>query len=261
MRYELDWKRALRVTPLLLAAGLCASLLAQFASVPSALVRPLRFLDLIDHHRVTHTWGPNFIYAMIGEALGEMRVDERGDLTRTINVYRETWSPDMKGLRVGDSSLRVERGQSPWFDSIQGDEAVVVAASRMTGRSTLRVDAAATCTGSEAQSAGCHDGVKGAGEADVDCGGALCARCALGKTCAEDSDCASGRCGSGVCVASASDHGTTAEFLFTYLDSDWHRESFAHHMLNGEMGGASYLNPFLPWLTRPAAVGEPGWTE
>ena len=109
---------------------------------------------------------------------------------------------------------------------------------------TLRVDAAATCTGSSAQSAGCHDGVKGAGEADVDCGGALCARCALGKTCAEDNDCASGRCGSGVCVASASDHGTTAEFLFTYLDSEWHRESFAHHMLNGEMGGASYLNPY-----------------
>ena len=127
------------------------------------------------------------------------------------------------------------------------DGALHLARSRPSGGgevARLRVDAVAMCTGSRAQSAGCQDGAKGAGEADVDCGGALCARCALGRTCAEGSDCASGRCQSGVCTASASDHGRTAEYLYPYLDSARHRESFAHHMLNGAMGGASYLNPY-----------------
>merc|ERR1719258_762228 len=90
----------------------------------------------------------------------------------------------------------------------------------------------------------CADGAQGAGETDVDCGGPLCRRCALGAGCAVDNDCASGRCAGGTCLESVSTHGTTADFLYAYFDSDWHRNSFAHHMLNGEMGGASYLNPY-----------------
>ena len=106
----------------------------------------------------------------------------------------------------------------------------------------LRVDT--PCAASTAPAGPCQDGAKGADETDIDCGGALCKRCALQKACAVDSDCVSGRCASNVCLASVSTHGLTADFLYEFLDSARHRESFAHHMLNGEMGGASYLNPY-----------------
>ena len=47
----------------------------------------------------------------------------------------------------------------------------------------------------------CEDGARDAGESDTDCGGpGSCARCAKGRTCGVDSDCASGACRSGVCV-------------------------------------------------------------
>jgi peptidoglycan/xylan/chitin deacetylase (PgdA/CDA1 family) len=47
----------------------------------------------------------------------------------------------------------------------------------------------------------CDDGVQNGGESDVDCGGATsCARCAVGRACAANSDCAAGRCESSVCV-------------------------------------------------------------
>jgi myxalamid-type polyketide synthase MxaB len=33
------------------------------------LTDPLKWLDLIDHHRVTHTWAPNFAYGLVSERL------------------------------------------------------------------------------------------------------------------------------------------------------------------------------------------------
>ena len=40
-------------------------------------------------------------------------------------------------------------------------------------------------------------------------------------------------------------HGVhTSDFLWEYLDSDFYANSFAHHMIHGDMGGASYLNPY-----------------
>lgn len=48
----------------------------------------------------------------------------------------------------------------------------------------------------------CTNGIKDAGEADVDCGG-TCPRCAIGKTCADRGDCASARCDGGTCAACA----------------------------------------------------------
>ncbi len=42
----------------------------------------------------------------------------------------------------------------------------------------------------------CTDGIKNQGETDVDCGGSLCpTRCAGGRSCSDDSDCASKLCG------------------------------------------------------------------
>ena len=82
-------------------------------------------------------------------------------------------------------------------------------------------------------------------ETDVDCGGRFCARCALGATCAVATDCSSGVCGgAGMCEAAASGHGGTGEFLWDYLDSERFEQSFMHHMAHGDMGGASYLNPY-----------------
>ena len=45
----------------------------------------------------------------------------------------------------------------------------------------------------------CYDGVLSAEEADVDCGGVCSAKCAAGKRCAVDGDCASGACKEGKC--------------------------------------------------------------
>ena len=47
----------------------------------------------------------------------------------------------------------------------------------------------------------CGDGVQNGNETDVDCGGPTCAKCADGKRCATATDCASGVCTGGVCVA------------------------------------------------------------
>jgi len=49
----------------------------------------------------------------------------------------------------------------------------------------------------------CTDGVKNGAETDVDCGGGTCPACANGKTCLAGTDCASGVCTNGVCVAPA----------------------------------------------------------
>ena len=48
--------------------------------------------------------------------------------------------------------------------------------------------------------ANCTDGVFNRVEADVDCGG-FCPKCAVGKTCQFNFDCASGNCSSGACTA------------------------------------------------------------
>ncbi len=47
----------------------------------------------------------------------------------------------------------------------------------------------------------CLDGVLSGDESDVDCGGSACAPCVEGSWCASASDCLSGQCASGVCVA------------------------------------------------------------
>ena len=97
-----------------------------------------------------------------------------------------------------------------------------------------------------AADAACSDGAQNGDETGVDCGGPACARCGLGGGCAADNDCQTGACSAGVCVESASDHGSTGEFLWGYLDSEFYANSFAHHMINGNHSdmAASYLNPY-----------------
>jgi acyl-CoA synthetase (AMP-forming)/AMP-acid ligase II len=55
------------VTEHIRSMQLCCDLV--YVEKDHILERPLRLLDVIDRHRVTHTWGPNFIYALIYEAL------------------------------------------------------------------------------------------------------------------------------------------------------------------------------------------------
>jgi len=52
--------------------------------------------------------------------------------------------------------------------------------------------------------ASCTDGKKNQDETDVDCGGATCLLCKQGKKCAANTDCATGRCTGGFCVAALS---------------------------------------------------------
>jgi cysteine-rich repeat protein len=47
----------------------------------------------------------------------------------------------------------------------------------------------------------CTDGIQNGTETGVDCGGGICAPCAPGQGCNVASDCASGNCSGGVCVA------------------------------------------------------------
>ena len=111
------------------------------------------------------------------------------------------------------------------------------------GLAHVHVDTACPASATTTASS-CSDGVLSGDETGVDCGGRVCARCASGGICAVGNDCETGVCSSGVCGAASSSHGNTANFLWTYLDSPWYQDSFAHHMINGDMGGASYLNPY-----------------
>jgi hypothetical protein len=46
----------------------------------------------------------------------------------------------------------------------------------------------------------CGDGVQDGVETDLDCGGASCSACDIGRSCIADTDCSSGNCTNGVCV-------------------------------------------------------------
>jgi acyl transferase domain-containing protein/acyl-CoA synthetase (AMP-forming)/AMP-acid ligase II/acyl carrier protein len=48
-----------------------------YASKGSVITRPLHWLDLIDKHRVTHTWAPNFAYSLVCNALATLRAEQK----------------------------------------------------------------------------------------------------------------------------------------------------------------------------------------
>jgi hypothetical protein len=51
----------------------------------------------------------------------------------------------------------------------------------------------------------CNDNVKNGSETDVDCGGAMCPKCAYMKACTTGSDCLGGSCVSSMCAATCTD--------------------------------------------------------
>ena len=105
----------------------------------------------------------------------------------------------------------------------------------------MQVDVAEPCS-SAVGADGCADGVLNGEETGVDCGGRLCARCGVGAVCVSDSDCASYACSGGKCVSRREE--ATSAFLGAYLSTAFYQNSFAHHLAHGDMGGASYLNPY-----------------
>ncbi len=60
-----------------------------------------------------------------------------------------------------------------------------------------------TTTGAGGNAPTCGDGIKNGAETDTDCGGPTCEKCALGKACDGDGDCAAGSCIGGVCETPA----------------------------------------------------------
>ena len=57
------------------------------------------------------------------------------------------------------------------------------------------------CAGGVCQPPTCSDGVHNGAETDVDCGGANCLPCALGRVCIASADCRSNVCAKSLCVA------------------------------------------------------------
>lgn len=53
--------------------------------------------------------------------------------------------------------------------------------------------------------ASCGDSVKNGSETDVDCGGAMCPRCATGKACSTGTDCVGDTCAGSVCAPTCTD--------------------------------------------------------
>lgn len=63
----------------------------------------------------------------------------------------------------------------------------------------------------------CHDGRQNGDETSIDCGGAVCAPCGAGKTCAQNNDCLGGTCSMGVCAMC----GDTEWAQWTPGNADW----------------------------------------
>lgn len=53
----------------------------------------------------------------------------------------------------------------------------------------------------------CDDGIQNQDETDLDCGGTVCGRCEVDESCGRGSDCISGICQGGVCIAPSCDDG------------------------------------------------------
>ena len=58
-----DW----HLRPLLLGCRMV------YADKQSVIVRPLHWLEMIDEHRITHSWAPNFAYALVCDRLAALR--------------------------------------------------------------------------------------------------------------------------------------------------------------------------------------------
>lgn len=66
-----------------------------------------------------------------------------------------------------------------------------------TGTTTTTTDSSST-----GAPEGCEDATKNGDETDIDCGGPVCGGCDLDGDCATDTDCLSGSCDAGTCIAS-----------------------------------------------------------
>jgi len=89
----------------------------------------------------------------------------------------------------------------------------------------------------------CDNMLKDGDEADVDCGGLGCPRCRPYFRCSFDAECQNDQCIDGYCGLTAFEQ-NEENFLSDYLDTDFYRASFAHHLQHGDMGAASYANPY-----------------
>lgn len=90
-------------------------------SMPQAHAAPVRFSNAM------------------GRAVGTVERGAGESITRRIDSYSQLWSSGTNGLRVIESSLIVERGNSPWFASMRGVESFT-SSSVSQGEVELAVD-------------------------------------------------------------------------------------------------------------------------
>ncbi|MBM4362125.1 MAG: DUF11 domain-containing protein, partial [Deltaproteobacteria bacterium] len=77
---------------------------------------------------------------------------------------------------------------------------IVACGGTESGETGGEIGTAALALGEDGGAASCADGVQNGTETDVDCGGGVCAPCALGRDCGVGADCSSGVCVDGYCA-------------------------------------------------------------
>ena len=75
------------------------------------------------------------------------------------------------------------------------------------------------CVAGSCVSSLCIDKIKNQDETDVDCGGVICPKCAIGKTCSVDSDCLSDYCNPSNLCASVTTRITKVDTKITKIDT------------------------------------------
>jgi cysteine-rich repeat protein len=95
----------------------------------------------------------------------------------------------------GDNNADTKACKSDCTPNVCGDGALHDGVEECDDNNTIATDA---CTDT-CQLPTCADAIKSGGESDIDCGGPTCPKCNKGKSCAADTDCATGACVNGSC--------------------------------------------------------------
>ncbi|MCW5314096.1 SDR family NAD(P)-dependent oxidoreductase [Nostoc sp. KVJ3] len=95
----LNWMPLDHVGALISLSVMAVNLGCQQINVPTDLIvqNPLKWLDLIDLHKATISWAPNFAFSLICDALGDLSYGTLREPYRAIDMSRKHW--DLSSMR------------------------------------------------------------------------------------------------------------------------------------------------------------------